>query len=132
MAVYHGRNGQILLASTGTGVPSAVLHLNGWSLDLSRDTVDTTSFGDVNKTYVVGLKDVTGSFDGFWDDAEQKLFAGADSANGVFMYLYPATSAPTKYAYGPAWLDMSVETGVADAVTISGNFSANGAWGITL
>lgn len=132
MSVYHGRNGMILLANTGTGVPSAVLNLTTWSLDMARDTVEVTSFGDTNKTYVAGLKDITGDFDGFWNDQETKLFSGADSADGVFIYLYPSSNAPSKYAYGPAWLDMSIDTGVGDAVAISGSFSAKGAWGIVL
>ena len=132
MAKYHGRDGVIYLAATGTGTATTVLGLTGWSLDLARDTVEVTEFGDTNKTYVVGLKDLTGDFDGFWNDAETKLFSGTDSADGCKMYLYPTRSAPTKYACGVAWLDMSIETGTGDAVSINGSFSAAGAWTILL
>jgi hypothetical protein len=45
------------------------------------------------------------------------------------MYLYPSTDAATKYWYGPAWLDASVNVSVSGAVTIAGNFVANGSWG---
>lgn len=133
MAKHGGRNGRVLLAATGTGVPTAVLGIKSWSLDLSQDTIETTEFGDTNKTYVVGLRDLSGSFEGFWNDAETKLFAGAQSADGTFMYLYPdATVSPTKYAYGPAWLSMSIDTDVGDAVNITADFSANGAWAVVL
>lgn len=131
MAVYHGRNGIVYLSSTGTGTASSVLSLTTWSLDMSRDTVEVTSFGDTNKAYVVGLKDISGDFEGFWNDAESKLFSGADSSDGVKLYLYPSTNATSKYAYGPAWLDVSIETGVSDAVSISGSFVANGQWHTT-
>lgn len=133
MAKHAGRNGRVLLSATGTGVPTILLGVKTWSLDLSQDTIETTEFGDTNKTYVVGLRDVSGSFDGFWNDAETKLFAAAASADGGFMYLYPdASVSPTKYAYGPAWISASIDTDVGDAVNISADFSANGAWGVAL
>ena len=78
---------------------------------------------------VQGLKDVSGTFEGFFNDAETKVFAAADSADGAKLYLYISTDAPSIYFYGPAWLDASITTGVAEAVAISGNFAANGAWG---
>lgn len=133
MAKYAGRKGRVLIASTGTGQPTAVLGVTKWSLDMSQDTIEVTEFGDTNKTYVAGLRDVKGSFDGFWNDAETKLFAGAQSADGSFIYLYPnITDAPGKYAYGPAWLSITMDTDVGDAVKMSANFAAQGAWGFSL
>lgn len=69
-----------------------------------------------------------GTIAGFFNDAETKPFVGADSVDGVKMYLYPSSDAPTIYWYGPAWLDVSIDTSVAAAVSLSGNFAANGAW----
>lgn len=133
MAKYSGRRGKVLLSATGTGAATAVLGVSKWSLDMSQDTIETTEFGDTNKTYVPALRDVSGSFEGFWNDTETKLFAAAQSADGGFIYLYPDfTNAPTKYAYGPAWLSVSMETDVGDAVKLSADFAANGAWGFSL
>ena len=129
MAVYAGRKGVVYLSTSGSGNATSVLKLTKWSLDQSTDKIEVTAFGDTNKTYVQGLKDVKGSFSGFWDDTETKPFTAADSSDGCKMYLYPSSDAPTKYWYGPAWLDVSIDTGVADAVSISGNFAANGSWG---
>lgn len=75
-----------------------------------------------------GLKNVQGTIAGFFDDTESKPFTAADSSDGCKMYLYPSADAPSKYWAGPAWLDVSINTGVADAVAISGNFAANGSW----
>lgn len=131
MAKYSGRRGKVLLSATGSGTATALLGISKWSLDLSQDTIETTEFGDTNKTYVPALRDLSGSMEGFWNDAETKLFSGAQSDTGTFVYLYPDfTNAPTKYAYGPAWLSVSMETDVGDAVKISADFAANGAWGI--
>jgi len=128
MAVYHGRRGVVYISTTGSGAASIVLSLTDWSLDMATDTVEVTSFGDVNKVYVQGLPDINGSFSGFWNDAEDKLFTAASSTDGCKIYLYPSADAASKYFYGPAWLSVSVSTAVGDAVKVTGNFLANGTW----
>jgi hypothetical protein len=86
----------------------------------ATDKIEVTAFGDLNKTYVQGLPDLQGSFKGFWDDTESKPFTGASSTDGVKMYLYPSSDAPTKYWYGPAWLDVTMDVPVSGSVSISG------------
>ncbi len=129
MATYHGRKGAVYMSTTGTGNAASVAKLTNWTLDMSTDTVEVTSFGDANKTYVQGLKDLKGTLAGFWDDTIDTLFSAADSADGVKMYLYPSADAPSKYWYGPAWVSASVEVGVDAAARVSANFVANGSWG---
>ena len=53
---------------------------------------------------------------------------GADSSDGVKLYLYPSSACPTVYHYGPAWLDASISVDVKGAVQVKGNFVASGAW----
>lgn len=129
MARYHGKSGMVYISTSGTAAIALVASLSDWSLDMSTDTVETTSFGDSNKTYVQGLKDVAGSFSGFYDNADESIFTAADSTDGCKVYLYPSSAASTKYFYGPAWLSASVSSSVSDAVKVSGAFKANGAWG---
>jgi hypothetical protein len=129
MAKYHGQGGRVYLSTSASGTAIAAVGLSSWSLDSPTDRVEVTSFEDVNKTYVQGKKDISGEFSGFWDNADDALFDGADSADGVKLYLYPSKDVPTVYFYGPAWLDSSIECGVDGAITISGSFQANGAWG---
>lgn len=119
------------MSTSGSGTATQVASLTTWSLDMPTDKVEVTSFGDTNKTYVQGLRDITGSFEGFWDDTESKLFSGSGSTDGVKLYLYPSADAPSRYACGPAWVDASIETGVSAAVTVSADFAANGAWDLT-
>jgi len=129
MAKYHGRKGLAYISTTGSAAAVSIAQLNKWSLNMAVDSVETSAFGDANKNYVIGLKDVAGDLAGFWNDAVDSLFTGADSADGVKMYLYPSSDAITKYWYGPAWLDMSVDVSQSGAVTVSGSFKANGDWG---
>lgn len=131
MARYHGKKGQVYVSTTGSGAAVAVTSLSNWSLSRATGRVEVTAFADTNKTYVQGLPDISGSFSGFWDDTVTTLEVAKDSADGCKMYLYPdAANAPTKYFYGPAWLDITdVTTGVDGAVSLTGSFQANGAWG---
>lgn len=116
------------MSTSGTGAASPVTGLSSWDLNMATDTVETTSFGDANKTYVQGLPDLSGSISGFFQDDVDTLFAAAESADGVKLYLYPSTDANDIYWYGPAWVDASISTGVGAAITTSANFRANGSW----
>ena len=127
MAKAHGRNGEIQIG--GSSPLTVIGSLNAWSLSGTRDKVDTTSFGDNNKNYLAGLKDVSGSFEGFFDTSYiRTLLQEADSATGTIVRITPSTDEPTFYYQGPAWLDISQTGSVSDAVKVSGSFSANGDW----
>jgi hypothetical protein len=129
MARYHGRRGVVYMSTTGSDAAVTVASLNTWELNMATDVVEVTAFGDANKTYVQGLKDLTGTINGFWESSADTMFDAADSADGVKLYLYPSSDAPTIYFYGPAWIDASITTGVSAAITVSCNFRANGSWG---
>jgi hypothetical protein len=128
MARYHGRQGYLYVQGSGaTAVP--VASLTEWSLDLKRDRVDVTALGDTNKVAVQGLPAYTGSFSGFWDDADDTLFQASEATSGRSMYIYPSRDAASHYFYGSGWIDASVTGSVSDAVKISGTFEAAGPWG---
>lgn len=125
----HGKTSVLYMSATGTTLAVNVVGLTSWSLDKATDLVEVSAMGDANKSYVQGLPDVKGSFAGVFDSGTDQLFDGADSADGVLMYLYPNALVPTVYHYGPAWVNASIATGVTAAVTVSGSFAAKGAWG---
>lgn len=129
MAKYPGRNGVVYISTTGSGNASLMIGLTEWSLNRATDKIEVTAFADTNKTYVQGLPDVSGSFRGFWDNTDTKLFTAAASTDGCKIYLYPSSNATGSYHYGPAWLDASMTTNVNGAVEISSDFVANGSWG---
>lgn len=129
MPRYHGKKGIVYGSTTGSGTAVQIASLNHWTLDMSTDTVEVTAFGDSNKTYVQGLKDLKGTLAGFWDSADDSLFDGADSTDGVKLYLYPSSDYTAGYFYGPAWLSASIDVPSGGAVTVSASFVAAGAWG---
>lgn len=129
MARYHGRRGVVYMSTTAATAAVPIAHLTEWSLDMPADRVEVTSFDDSNKVYVGGLRDISFSFSGFWDDTEADPFTASEGGEAVKVYLYPASDAATKYWYGSAYVDISINTGVSAAVAISGNGQASGAWG---
>mgnify|MGYP000753499306 FL=1 len=131
MAAYHGKKGVVYLSTTGTGAATNVVKLKAWSVDATTDKIDVTSFNDTNKSYVQGLPDIKGSFNGFFDDTETKLTTAAASTDGCKIYLYPSADAPTKYKCGPAWIDQSISVDNTGAVSITANFVANGSWALS-
>ncbi|HOW77926.1 MAG TPA: hypothetical protein PK406_00610 [Verrucomicrobiota bacterium] len=112
-----------------TAAEAVAITLASWELDMSSDRAEVTSFGDLNKQYVQGLKDIKGTLSGFWDSASDALYDAMGSTNGVKMYLYPSSAAPTKYWYGYAFTDFKITTPVGGPVEISGGFGAAGDWG---
>jgi hypothetical protein len=116
-------------STTGTGTAVNMISLSAWTLNMATDKVEVTAFGDANKTYVQGLRDITGTISGWWDSADDALFDASESADGMKLYLYPASTAATIYFYGPAFIDASINVSATGAVSVSGNFAASGSWG---
>lgn len=129
MARYSGKNGVIYMSTTAAGTASSVTGMASWSLSMPTDKIDVTAFGDTNKKYVVGLKDVTGSVSGWFDDTSDQLYDAMASGEAVKFYLYPSSAVTTKYFYGTAFVDFSIEVGVGDGVSVSGDFVAASDWG---
>jgi hypothetical protein len=128
MARYAGKKGAVYNSTTLAGATAAAVGLSQWTLNMATDKVNVTAFGDGNKVYVQGLKDVQGTLRGFWNDDNDALFDASESTDGVMLLLYPSTDAATKYFRGPAWLDMSIEVDVSGAVAINGSYVAAGTW----
>lgn len=124
----HGKNGAIYLwgPKSGGGVKLAVK--NEWTLALNRDYVDATVFGETNKTYLVGLKDVSGTFAGLLDVSGDYTVAVTDS-DSIPIYLYADDgSSPILVASGLGLMDASINASNTDAIRVTGNFRAAGSW----
>lgn len=115
----HGKNGAIYVGGVKVAAKTE------WTLSLSRDYVDATVFGDVNKTYLVGLKDITGTYAGLLDTSGDLLVNATDD-EAVTIALHAADG--TVFASGPGLIDASITANNTDAVRVTGNFRAAGAW----
>lgn len=130
----HGKGGAIYIGGAKGAGGIRVATKSEFTLNRSRDYVEKTSFGDANKTYLAGLPDVSGSFNGFLDTSGDMLLSAATSdAQNLYLYASDGTLAGTStilIAHGPALIDATVTVSNTDAARISGNFRASDAWTI--
>lgn len=121
MAERHGKNARVILDGT-------VIKCSSLDVNMTQDKVEVTGFGDTTKRYVLGIKDFSASFQGFWDDAVDKLFDVVDAGAAVNGYFYPdALNAPTQYWWGSVLVQASANASTTTAVGFSGEASAFGA-----
>lgn len=125
----HGKNGAIYIGGPKSGGGTKVAAKSEWTLNLNRDYVDATVFGDTNKTYLVGLKDIQGSFNGLLDTSGD-LLVNATNSDDQLIYLYADDRASNEVlvAYGPGLFDATITASNTDAIRVSGNFRASGSW----
>ena len=125
MAKQHGRGGKLFVDVAGGGSASLVTHLNKWTFAANQDIVEVTDFDDSNKTYVAGFSDAKGTFAGFYDDATPQTYTAAQDGVARKFYMYPnKTGTPGQYFYGTAFFDFNISGGTAQAVDLSGSWSA--------
>lgn len=124
----HGKNGAIYINGI-KGVGTKVSVKTEWTLNLNRDYIDATVFGDTNKTYLVGLKDLSGTYAGFMDVAGDLLVNATDSDEvATYLYADDRDSNEVLIGSGLALHDSSINASNSDAVRVSGNFRAAGPW----
>lgn len=141
MAIKTGRYGQVKYDPNGQQSPLAtevVSSLNTWKLSLKTDKINVTSFGDRNKRYVTGMKDISGSLTGFWNSSELTLFRAVDAEDPGMLELIPnfndeAGSPLVVPAFaGLAYIDVDIDTDVEGAPKLSGTFVAADDWELNI
>ena len=128
MAIKTGRYGEVLYDPAGGATPTAIASINKFTLSLKTEKLDVTCFQDENRVYIPSMKDVSGTFGGFYNSEDLTLFEAADAPTPGMLKLVPNTTEPTFFWQGLAYLDADVEVDVQAAPTISGTFSAAGPW----
>jgi hypothetical protein len=134
----HGSKGQILIDDTPSGTPAPVLvaSLNKFTIEMNRDRVDATCFGDTNKQWLQGLPNYQGSIGGLMDPdvapaGNLIIFDIALGDVACFLKLIPSTLAATVFFSGLAYLDASLDVSSSGAVTVEGSWVAAGPWALT-
>ena len=126
MPMYHGRDGVVYMSTSATGTASRVLTLTAWTMDRTVPRVDVTNFDSTNQEEMQGWPALRGTYEGYWNSDESKLFAATTSADGVKLYLYPSARIPSKFMGTLAWVDASMETRVDGVSRVRGTWSAYG------
>jgi len=131
LAIKSGRYGTIRYDPAGNASPqalAALVSLDKWKLSLKTDKINVTCFGDTNKVYVPGMKDISGSIAGFWNSSNVVLFEAADADTPGLLELAPNANESTFFWSGLAYLDADIDCSVTGAPAVSGTFMAAGPW----
>jgi hypothetical protein len=127
MAIKTGRNGQIKYDPAAT-TPVLLVSLNKWKLSLKTDKQKVTCFGDTNHVYVPGMRDISGSINGFWNSSNFVLFTATESDTPGLLELIPNSSEAGFKWSGLAYLDADIDCTVEGAPAVSGSFMAAASW----
>lgn len=129
MAILSGRNGQVLYDSVPASPvnPTAIASIKGWKLSLKTDYEDVACFGDTNKVYIPGLRDISGSGDGFWNSSELTLLHATSATTPGHLRLVPNSTESSFLFEGLAYLDMDIDCSLA-APKVTFNFRAAASW----
>jgi len=79
MAILTGNNGNIKI-DNAAGTLTTVLAVRNFSVELTTDTIETTTMGVDVRTYLKGLSSWSGSADVYFDDANYTGGASAIAA----------------------------------------------------
>ncbi len=126
MAILSGRYGTVKYDPAGI-TPVALISLNSWKLSLKTDKEDVSCFGDTNKVYVPGLRDISGSLGGFWNSTNVVIFDATEATTPGLLELAPNSTEPTFKFSGLAYLDADIDCSLA-APKVSASFMAAGPW----
>ena len=124
----HGKNGAIYIGGP-KGSGNKITAKTEFTLNLNRDYVDVTAFGDHNKRYVAGLKDISGTYQGHLDVSGDYGVNATDlDEQLIYLYADDRVGHELLLAYGPALLDATISVTNTDSPKTTGNFRASGNW----
>jgi hypothetical protein len=125
----HGKNTVVLFGSL-----NASPFLNEAATSRTLETAESTAFGDLNKTYIVGLGDGTVSLSGMFDNSngglDNTVNAETGGANDVFTIQVNGSAAGEAAQLIQGQLSSyEINPTVGDIVTVSAEIQASGSIG---
>ena len=124
MARLAGRAGRVYMGLASGGTAEPVAFQASWSINFTTNKIDVTAFGDTTKVYVAGLSDAQGQFAGFFDDSTVQTYTAATDGVARKFYLYPTTAATGTYFFGTILPDLTIDSTVDGAISVSASWAA--------
>ena len=126
MAFVHGKDSTFKLDNAS----GSLTDINSVDFPQTVDLAETTTLGDDNKEYIVGLKDATISIAGAWDSTADDILGAVVGQASSLSYEYsPEGTASGKIKYtGEAFItSYSTSSPVGDVVGFSADLQVSGA-----
>ena len=130
MAVNQGKDGYVNLSS------KEMVHINNWELSIADDALETTAFGGGwDRTYVPGLRGVTATFSGYYEDTSTGQYTAISllmnsgtptTVDAQLLYYHPTTATFKGYAGGAIMTGLTIGAPVDGIQPISANLQFDG------
>ena len=133
MAFFRGEEGSVKFKN-GSGTTEAIVSTTGWSLDITKDTLDVTAHGATSRSFVGGLISGSGTIDFLYTAASSNETANLladvltteDAADGQFQ-LFLDTSGSKSISFSGIVTGTTLSAQTADLETVSVSFITSGA-----
>ena len=133
MAFYRGEEGSVKFKN-GSGTTEAVVSTTGWSLDITKDTLDVTAHGATSRSNVGGLISGSGTVDFLYTAASgnetanllSDVLTTEDAADAQFQ-LFLDTSGSKSISFSGIVTGTSLSATTGDLETVSVSFITSGA-----
>jgi hypothetical protein len=126
----HGKNASFKVDNSGGTLTNISDTLNSVTFPREIETLETTSFGSNNRSYVVGFTDATISIEGSFDATVDAHLAGILGQEASVSFEYGpegTTNGQVKYTGEALMTSYETAAGVGDIVTYSAEFQVTGA-----
>ena len=132
MAFFRGEEGSVKFSKDGSEALAAVISTTGWSLDISKDTLDVTAHGDTSRKFIGGLTSGSGSVDFLYTAATATDTTGeilrdvlqtGDPADAKFELFLNGSN---KVTFDGVITGTTLSAQTADLETVSVSFTTNG------
>jgi len=132
MAIVHRHGKSAHFSCSDAAAATLVLSsgLDDIGFDRSLDTAEITTFGENDRTYLVGLRGATLSFSGHFNSTQAALLdamLGHSTSSTCILGPGGNTSGYHKYSFSANLTQIAVGSPVGDKVSMSGSFQVTGA-----
>ena len=133
MAFFRGEEGSVKFSKDGTsGELGTIVSTTGWSLDITKDTLECTAHGDNSRKYVGGLISGSGTVDFLYTAATatdatgeilRDVLEADDPANASFELFLNGSN---KVTFSGIITGTTLSAQTADLETVSVGFQTSG------
>ena len=132
MAFFRGEEGSVKFSKDGSEALATVISTTGWSLDITKDTLDVTAHGDNSRKFIGGLVSGSVSVDFLYTAATatdatgeilRDVLQADDPADAQFELFLNGSN---KVTFNAVVTGTSLSTATGDLETVSVSFTTNG------
>ena len=132
MAFFRGEEGSVKFSKDGSEALATVVSTTGWSLDITKDTLECTAHGDNSRKYVGGLISGSGTVDFLYTAATatdatgeilRDVLQADDPADAKFELFLNGSN---KVTFDAVITGTTLSTATGDLETVSVSFQTNG------